>query len=558
MIYEIPKTQRAIQLIGPDKLTLNESKEIVPPGQHQILCKVEAVGLCFSDLKLLKQFSTHARKTAITSGIDPKILSEISSYMPEDKPTVPGHEASVRVSAVGKGVTNFKPGQRFLVQTDYRWLPTANSNGSFGYNFEGALQEYVLMDERVITSPEGDSMLIPASEKLSAAAISLVEPWACVEDSYAAQDRASLKDGGKMLVVADRKVAGSAMTHLFGKYGRPNEITWLGESLPHDLGIPTVSAKTIVELKDTYYDDVIYFGANAATVESLFWKVAPRGLINIVLGGQRFGKVVVTAVGRVHYGGIRIIGTIGSDPAESMATIPPSGEIRKGDNITIIGAGGPMGVMHVIRNICQGIEKVTVFASDLDDMRLAALSKIAQPLAKKNHVSYRAINPSKEAIAGKFDYVALMAPVPALVAQAVKMAADGAIINIFAGIPAQVTGEIDLDAYIDKKLYFIGTSGSVLEDMKLVLAKVENNSLDTNLSVAAISGLDGSVDGIRAVEKAMIPGKILVYPMCKGLELITLDKLGGKLPEVAGCLENGVWTKKAEEKLLEIFQPQKN
>ena len=151
-----------------------------------------------------------------------------------------------------------------------------------------------------------------------------------------------------------------------------------------------------------------------------------------------------------------------------------------------------------------------------------------------------------------------MAPVPALVAQAVKMAADGAIINIFAGIPAQVTGEIDLDAYIDKKLYFIGTSGSVLEDMKLVLAKVENNSLDTNLSVAAISGLDGSVDGIRAVEKAMIPGKILVYPMCKGLELITLDKLGGKLPEVAGCLENGVWTKKAEEKLLEIFQPQKN
>ncbi len=55
---------------------------------------------------------------------------------------------------------NFKPGERYLVQADYRWLLTANSNAAFGYNFEGALQEYVLMDERVITSPQGDSMLV--------------------------------------------------------------------------------------------------------------------------------------------------------------------------------------------------------------------------------------------------------------------------------------------------------------------------------------------------------------------------------------------------------------
>ena len=64
-----------------------------------------------------------------------------------------------------------------------------------------------------------------------------------------------------------------------------------------------------------------------------------------------------------------------------------------------------------------------------------------------------------------------MAPVPALVAQAVKDAAPRAIINIFAGIPADKTAEIDLDAYIEKQLYFIGTSGSTLDDMKAVLAK---------------------------------------------------------------------------------------
>jgi L-sorbose 1-phosphate reductase len=542
-MYEIPKTQRAVQLIGPDKLTLNTSKEIVPPGPHQVLCKIEAVGLCFSDLKLLKQFSTHARKTAIKSGIEQKILAEISSYMPEDKPTVPGHEASVRVLAVGKGATNFKPGQRFLVQTDYRWLPTANANGSFGYNFEGALQEYVLMDERVITSPKGDSMLIPASEKLSAAAISLVEPWACVEDSYAAKDRNTLKGGGNMLVVTEEGLTFNIERLMLNSERKAK----------NGKDIEIISAKNVAGLKDAHYDDVVYFGANAATVETLFWKVAPRGIINIVQCGQKFGKAVVTTVGRVHYGGIRIIGTVGSDPAESMATIPPSGEIRKGDNINVVGAGGPMGVMHVIRNICQGVADVTVFASDLDDARLAALSKIAEPLAKKNNITYRPFNPSKKAIADRFDYIVLMAPVPALVSQAVKTAADGAIINIFAGIPAQVTGEIDIDTYIEKKLYFIGTSGSVLEDMKLVLAKVENGRLDTNLSVAAISGLDGAVEGIRAVEKALIPGKILVYPQCKGLGLTALNDLSEKLPQVANCLENGVWTKKAEEKLFEIF-----
>ncbi len=153
----IPGKQRAVQLVGPDKLEFNESKPVHKPGPHQILCRVEAVGICFSDLKLLKRFSKHARKTAIASGVDPEILKEIPSYVPDDEPTVPGHEAVVRIAEVGKGVERYKPGERYLVESDYRWLPSDGSNASFGYDFEGALQEYVLMDERIITSPEGES-----------------------------------------------------------------------------------------------------------------------------------------------------------------------------------------------------------------------------------------------------------------------------------------------------------------------------------------------------------------------------------------------------------------
>jgi threonine dehydrogenase-like Zn-dependent dehydrogenase len=561
MSVSLPKTQYAVQLVGPDKLILNKSKEVSRPGRRQILCRVEAVGLCFSDLKLLKQFSAHVRKSRVVSGIDTGILKDIPSYVPGQAATVPGHEAAVRIEAVGAGVENFKPGERYLVQADYRWILTANSNAAFGYNFEGALQEYVLIDERVITSPQGDSMLLPVTENLASSAVALVEPWACVEDAYASRERTSIKADGNMLIVADRVVAEGTLRNLFNRYGKPAQITYVSQSAPTVLlritkqwgNVEIKRAGNISELPDAGYDDVMYFGCEPKTIEALFEKVAAKGLLNIVLCGGRFGRNVVTAVGRIHYGGIRIIGTTGSDPAESMQTIPATDEIRPGDRINVIGAGGPMGMMHVIRNICQGIVGVSVFASDVDDRRLAQLSKIAEPLAKKNNVQYKAYNPTREKPAEDFDYIALMAPVPELVAAAVRSAAKRGLINIFAGIPATVTGEIDLDAYIEKQLYFIATSGSTLEDMKRMLEKAESGKLDTNVSVAAISGLEGATKGIRAVENRSIAGKIIVYPACKGLGLVTLDNFNKELPEVAKLLNDGLWTKRAEKKLLEMY-----
>jgi D-arabinose 1-dehydrogenase-like Zn-dependent alcohol dehydrogenase len=342
---------------------------------------------------------------------------------------------------------------------------------------------------------------------------------------------------------------------LFNPYGKPAQITWLSKSpAPAELNVTVKRAANVSELADTGYDDVIYFGSVSEVVETLFAKVAANGLLNIVLCGGKFRREVVTMVGRVHYGGIRIIGTTGSNPAESMEIIPKTDEIRPGDKINIIGAGGPMGMMHVIRNICQGVEGVSVFGSDVDDNRLDALKKIAAPLAEKNGVEYKSYNPTKEEATGAFDYTALMAPIPALVAASVQGAAERGLINIFAGIPATVTGEIDLDTYIEKRLYFIGTSGSTLEDMKRMLSKVESGRLDTNLSVAAISGLEGATDGIRAVENRSIAGKIIVYPACRSLGLVRLEEMNEQMPEVVECLNEGLWTRQAEQKLLEMYR----
>ena len=117
-------------------------------------------------------------------------------------------------------------------------------------------------------------------------------------------------------------------------------------------------------------------------------------------------------VGRVHYGGIRIIGTTDSDPSDSMKCIPKTGEIRHGNKINVVGAGGPMGMMHVIRNICQGVEGVSVFAGDLDEARLVTLTKIAGSLAYANGVEYTPYNAKQGPGDETFDYSVLMGAGP--------------------------------------------------------------------------------------------------------------------------------------------------
>jgi threonine dehydrogenase-like Zn-dependent dehydrogenase len=410
------------------------------------------------------------------------------------------------------------------------------------------------MDERVITSPQGESMLIPAPEQLSASAIALIEPWGCVENAYVSNETQRIEQGNAMLIVADVIVTPNDLTELFKQWGQPTKIIWASQYRPPEVpGIAMELCPEIARLPNAAFDDVIYLGANPDRVEALFSKIGPQGLFNIVLCGERFGRDIAVPIGRVHYAGIRITGTVNYEPANSMKHIPQTSEVRKGDKINIVGAAGPMGTMHVIRNIYHGIEGVSISAGDSDDGRLATLLKIAEPMAAAKNVPYKQYSPVKDKMPEGSDYAVIMAPAPELVAAAVLSAGKRAIINIFAGIPDTVTAKINLDTYIEKEMYFVGTSGSVLEDMKRELAKLESGGLDTNISVAAVCGLDGVLDGIRAIENRSIAGKIIAYPACKGLPLTMIAKMADKMPEVAACLNTGIWTAQAEQKLLERY-----
>jgi hypothetical protein len=188
----------------------------------------------------------------------------------------------------------------------------------------------------------------------------------------------------------------------------------------------------------------------------------------------------------------------------------------------------------------------------MDDPRLESLAKKAGGLSKLNGVPLKLVNTAKQKITEKYSYWALMAPVAALVAEAITGSTPGAIINIFAGIPAPTKHEIDLDTYIENRLYMFGTSGSVIEDMRIVLKKVETDQLDTNTSLDAVSGMAGARDGIKAIEERTLAGKIIVYPQLHNVPLIPLAELHKKYPTVAALLVEGQWNRAAEREFLQV------
>ena len=90
--------------------------------------------------------------------------------------------------------------------------------------------------------------------------------------------------------------------------------------------------------------------------------------------------------------------------------------------------------------------------------------------------------------------------------------------------------------------------------MATMLRQTESGEVDTDRSVAAISGIYGVHEGLQAVIDNVYPGKIVVYPQITDLGLVSLDRLREVAPTVASLLRDGRWwCKEAEEELLIQF-----
>lgn len=544
----IPSTQFAVQFVGADQFVVNEAKPVDAVGGHQLLLEVEACGICFSDTKLLHAFARHPRKVEVASGMGIEQLREIPSYRPGDHPTVPGHEPVGRIVAVGERVERFRVGERVLVQADWKHLPTSTSNSAFGYNFEGALQEYVLIDERCVVTPEGEELLLRASEEVSAAAIGLIEPWATVEGAYSGRERTAPLPGGRMLVVHDEVESTGSVESLI-RATMPAEIEILQLGGVAEAGL----AAAVASLAGRLFDDIVYFGVRAKALSLLADRLANHGLLNTVLSGGQLDGPVQIDIGRVHYHFVRYCGTEGPDAAEGYRWLPDSPALRRDDRVTIIGAAGPMGLMHTVRAASAGIEGLSIVATDVSDDRLEHLREVVAPIADRNVVPVQFLNSRRDPLPEGSTYLVCLVPAPSLVAEAVASASRGAIVNAFAGIPAGTSAEVDLQRIIDQQIFLMGSSGSTLGDMATVLSRIEAG-LDTSISLDAVCGMDGFGEAIDAVMKRISGGKIMVYPRLHRLPLTRLVEMPERFPTVAARMRGTAWTVEAERELFGLFQ----
>jgi threonine dehydrogenase-like Zn-dependent dehydrogenase len=159
-----------------------ERLPVPQPAPNEILVRIDAVGICFSDLKILRLGEAH-----------PKIARNLRTH-----PAVMGHEICCTVVQVGEALRGrFHVGERYIVQAD------VYVNGrvqAVGYALDGGYTQYTVFGEPVLNGDAG-CYLLRCPDHLSDAEAALVEPWACVVASYRIQPRPTPQPNGRWLVI---------------------------------------------------------------------------------------------------------------------------------------------------------------------------------------------------------------------------------------------------------------------------------------------------------------------------------------------------------------------
>ena len=541
-------------------------------GPDQLLVRHDAVGLCFSDTKVIKAGASHPR----LGGRDMR-----------SNPVVLGHEVALTVVQVGEAYAGqFKPGDRFLIQADvyYKGVGLA-----YGYALQGGLSQYNLIGKEVLEGDEG-CYLIPLQPTTGYAQAALTEPWACVLASYGVKYRTAWKPGGAVLIVAGPGATGGyelgtpyadgqppATVVLAGVAGSLRDALRAHAIASHFklAELPSLSDANVAEAlaasgKDGF-DDIVYLGADA-TLYELGESMAAKGCMHNLVGAEALSEPAQVDVGRLHYDHICLTGT--DERVISAAYKPVRTELRPSGCAAFLGAAGPMGQMHFQRALQSAQSPRLIVATDLVRERLDVLATKYEQLiearyrAKGDAASVILRTPGDQAPdafnagllettgGAGFDDIVVLAPSAAVVAGAVEMLAPNGVMNIFAGLPRGTRAAIDLCAIVTKGIRFTGASGSSIHDLRVMLEKTESGQLDPNLSVAAVSGFNDVKKGLDGVIHQRFPGKVVIYPQLLDFPLTALSDLENILPNVYAKLgSNHTWTVGAETEFLKEMLP---
>ncbi len=549
---------------GVDHIGKNGKPEFFPiplTGDDQLLVRVDAVGLCFSDVKLIKLGGDH-----------PKLYGRDLAK----EPTRVGHEVALTIIKVGNNLTGiYKPGQRMAIQPD---IYVNHRNTAYGYTISGGLIQYHLIGPEVLDADDG-AYVIAVDDRVGYAEAALTEPWACVDAAYTQRRRLEPRAGGTMWIIGQKSDSTrytfsdglQAPASIYLTNVPPSLKEAILKDVPQetkvmetgDISVEDLSSFNARSTDGNGFDDIIVLSPTSGKLVGEIAKlIAFRGVMNIV-GTQELKDKSDIDAGRIHYHYTAYVGTKSSDISSAYGEKRNRCELRQGGTALFVGAGGPMGQMHVQRAVENANGPQTIIATELNQERAEVLRTIIAPLAQKKGKNFRIYNPEVETrslqdflleITGeKFvDDAVICAPVAKLMEESAALLKADGMLMLFAGVPNGTFINVNLSSVFMGNLQLTGTSGSRIHDQQVVLQKTLDGELNPNRSVAAIGGMGAAREGISALLNGTYAGKIIIFPQILDLPLIGLQELEQHYPSIAGKLgENCLWTVEAEKAMIE-------
>jgi len=342
-----------------------ETVPVPQPDPGQLLVRVDAAGVCASNLKLIAQGSAHT----FLNGWD---LARFPIQL--------GDEGCVTVVAAGRDVADrFPLGRRYVIQPAvdvapigfrerYRDGAAGMTKVAVGYTLPGHLAEYMLVPEEVIA---GECLLPIDDEQMPYFAAALCEPISCAISAQARhlhlaqasphsprEARLGLLPGGIAMVVGagpmGRMHAEAALRfkpkHLIVVDVAEARLGWVKEHLTEravrqGTALHAVlSAHSLATLRRVSQrrgaDDLIIAVGNPKLQQDAQQWLAPGGVLDLFAGLKRGEHEIALDTLRVHYDEIRVMGTSGGAPADIAETLRliATGDLRPGTHMTTVGS----------------------------------------------------------------------------------------------------------------------------------------------------------------------------------------------------------------------------
>ncbi|OQA85571.1 MAG: Sorbitol dehydrogenase [Lentisphaerae bacterium ADurb.Bin242] len=537
---------------GFEKFGENDKPSVMPMpaiADDELLVEINAIGLCFSDVKLIRAGEQH-----------PRVISKDLSK----DPVIPGHEAVMTIVKVGDKIKDkFKAGRRYIIQADIY----VNGMGfAYGYALDGGMAQYSVINQKVLNGDEG-CYLLPIADSMPSAVAALLEPWTCVLASYRLGYRKAPLANGKMLFVFGPKHESYEFGAVLSAAG-PSAVTlvnapaaFAAEVSRHYPKAKIIAASTLPE--NEKFDDIFLCGTDRATGE----KAAKTGKTGACVSflGDYSAEDWLFDVGSIHYQGWFYQGTRSNNLSDAYGRNVRSA-LKKGGVCWLPGGAGAMGQMHTQLALSGENGPSKVLVTDMDKTRIEHVRAQLGPIAAKNNIEFKLLNPAdfaapadfdravREFAPNGFDDIVMLVPVPALVSAYAKFLAEDGLMNIFAGIPAGKEGALPIAGIVEKGFRFIGSSGSKTEDLRHTIRMVEEGKLNPVSALAAIGGMNALKQGLDAVANARFPGKTVIFPNCEDMPLTAVDAISSLADGIEKTLaKDGTYTLETEKVLFDKY-----